>query len=91
MRPKTADASFLSQNSSETKNKIPDFVTPPSSYSQTSINDKDMKKSVPDQEIKTEIEKPENITEPEPIRKQVTFDLGELGRQNIIRKRYKII
>ena len=62
-------------------------MTPPSSYSETSINNKDMKKSVPDQEIKIEIEKPENITEPEPIRKQVTFDLGQLGRQNIIRKR----
>ena len=61
-------------------------MTPPSSYSQTSINDKEMKKPVPDQEMKIEIEKPENVTKPEPIRKQVTFDLGELGRQNITRK-----
>ena len=87
MRPQTACASFLSQNSSETKNKIPDFVTPPSSYSQTSINDQETKKPVPDQETKIEMEKPENVKKPEPIRKQVTFDLGELGRQNIIRKR----
>lgn len=64
-------------------------MIPPSSYSQMSINDNEIEKPEQDQEIKIHMEKPGNITKLEPIRKKVTFDLGELGRQNITRKRYE--
>ena len=68
--------------------KIPDFVTPPSSVSRNSIMDQTNFKPEGKLEVSEEQKISETVEKPAPVRKQVTFDLGELGRPNMIRKRY---